>query len=113
LKLQTLYNDIAVPSFILSGAPNFHHSGTKLGTGVRHEDVDRYCRATQKRHCRRRPLGCRGGIKHQNLPTVVTISAADGPNGPVLPVISQTWPDAPVIHRPGEINAWENKDFGA
>jgi hypothetical protein len=26
-------------------------------------------------------------------------------------VITQTLPDAPVIHRPGEINAWHNKDF--
>jgi nicotinamidase-related amidase len=45
------------------------------------------------------------------LPAVVTTSAADGPNGPVLPVITQTLPDAPVVHRPGEVNAWVNKDF--
>lgn len=45
------------------------------------------------------------------LPTVVTTSAANGPNGPLLPVITQTLPDAPVIHRPGEINAWENEHF--
>jgi len=45
------------------------------------------------------------------LPTVVTTSAADRQNGPLLPVITQTLPDAPVIHRPGEINAWENNDF--
>ena len=48
-----------------------------------------------------------------NLPTVVTTSAADGPNGPVLPVITQTLPDAPLIHRPGEINAWDNAEFVA
>jgi nicotinamidase-related amidase len=48
-----------------------------------------------------------------NLPTVVTTSAADGPNGPVLPVITQTLPAASVVHRPGEINAWDNKDFVA
>ena len=48
-----------------------------------------------------------------NLPTVVTTSAADGPNGPVLPVIIQTLPETPVIHRPGEINAWDNKEFVA
>lgn len=45
------------------------------------------------------------------LPTVVTTSAADGPNGPVLPVITQTLPDATVVHRPGEINAWSNPEF--
>lgn len=48
-----------------------------------------------------------------NLPTVITTSAADGPNGPALPVITQTLPKAPIIHRPGEINAWENADFVA
>ena len=47
------------------------------------------------------------------LPTVITTSAADGPNGPVLPMITQTLPEAPVIHRPGEINAWDNKEFVA
>jgi nicotinamidase-related amidase len=47
------------------------------------------------------------------LPTVITTSAADGPNGPILPVITQTLPEAPVIYRPGEINAWDNKDFVA
>jgi nicotinamidase-related amidase len=45
------------------------------------------------------------------LPTVITTSAADGPNGPVLPVITQTLPDAPVIHRPGQINAWDSNEF--
>ena len=47
------------------------------------------------------------------LPTVITTSAADGPNGPVLPIITQTLPEAPVIHRPGQINAWESKEFVA
>ncbi len=47
------------------------------------------------------------------LPTVITTSAADGPNGPVLPLILALLPEAPVVHRPGEINAWENKDFVA
>jgi nicotinamidase-related amidase len=47
------------------------------------------------------------------LPSIITTSAADGPNGPVLPVITQTLPDAPVVHRPGEINAWENTDMVA
>ncbi|NYI00174.1 isochorismatase family protein [Cupriavidus plantarum] len=47
------------------------------------------------------------------LPTIVTTSAADGPNGPVLPIITQLLPEAPVIHRPGEINAWDNREFVA
>jgi len=47
------------------------------------------------------------------LPTVITTSAADGPNGPVMPQITQLLPDAPVVHRPDEINAWDNADFVA
>jgi nicotinamidase-related amidase len=47
------------------------------------------------------------------LPTILTTSAADGPNGPLLPVITQTLPEAPVIHRPGEINPWDNEAFVA
>jgi nicotinamidase-related amidase len=47
------------------------------------------------------------------LPTVITTSAADGPNGPLLPELVQLLPEAPIIHRPGEINAWDNKDFVA
>ena len=42
------------------------------------------------------------------LPTVITTSA---PDGPVPPVITQTLPHAPIMHRPGEINAWHNKAF--
>jgi len=45
------------------------------------------------------------------LPAVITTSAADGPNGPVMPQITQILPKAPVVHRPGEINAWDNADF--
>lgn len=48
-----------------------------------------------------------------NLPTVITTSAADGPNGPVMPQITQILPEASVIPRPGEINAWDNADFVA
>jgi len=46
-----------------------------------------------------------------DLPTVITANAADGPNGSILPVITQTLPEAPIVHRPGEINAWDNKAF--
>jgi len=46
-----------------------------------------------------------------NLPTVITTSAADGPNGPVMPQITQQLPSATIVHRPGEINAWDNADF--
>jgi len=45
------------------------------------------------------------------LPTILTTSFEDGPNGPVVPELKETFPDAPFIPRPGEINAWDNEDF--
>jgi len=47
------------------------------------------------------------------LPTVVTTSAHDGPNGPIMPVVERGLPDAAIVHRPGQINAFDNKDFAA
>jgi nicotinamidase-related amidase len=47
------------------------------------------------------------------LPAVITTSAADGPNGPFLPEVRSILPDAPIVQRPGEVNAWDNKEFVA
>ena len=49
--------------------------------------------------------------KFFNLPTVLTTSFQDGPNGPILPELTEIFPDAPLIARPGQINAWDNEDF--
>jgi len=45
------------------------------------------------------------------LPTILTTSFEDGPNGPIVPELKETFPDAPFIARPGQINAWDNDDF--
>lgn len=45
------------------------------------------------------------------LPTILTTSFEDGPNGPLVPELKQRFPDAPYIPRPGQINAWDNQDF--
>lgn len=47
------------------------------------------------------------------LPTILTTSFEDGPNGPLVPELKQQFPDAPYIARPGQINAWDNEDFVA
>jgi nicotinamidase-related amidase len=47
------------------------------------------------------------------LPTILTTSFEDGPNGPLVPELKETFPDAPYIARPGQINAWDNADFVA
>lgn len=49
--------------------------------------------------------------KFFNLPTILTTSFEDGPNGPLVPELKEIFPDAPYIARPGQINAWDNEDF--
>ena len=49
--------------------------------------------------------------KYFKLPTILTTSFEDGPNGPMVPEIKELFPDAPYIPRPGQINAWDNEDF--
>jgi len=49
--------------------------------------------------------------KYFNIPTILTTSFEDGPNGPLVPELKETFPDAPYIARPGQINAWDNEDF--
>ena len=49
--------------------------------------------------------------KFFDLPTILTTSFEDGPNGPIVPELKQMFPDAPYLARPGQINAWDNDDF--
>lgn len=51
--------------------------------------------------------------KYFGLPTILTTSFEDGPNGPLVPELKEIFPDAPYIARPGNINAWDNPDFVA
>jgi nicotinamidase-related amidase len=45
------------------------------------------------------------------LPSILTTSFEDGPNGPLMPELFEKLPNAPFIPRPGQINAWDNEDF--
>ncbi|MEE1921392.1 isochorismate family cysteine hydrolase YcaC [Pseudomonas sp. 148P] len=49
--------------------------------------------------------------KFFELPTILTTSFEQGPNGPLVPELKEMFPDAPYIPRPGQINAWDNEDF--
>ncbi|MDP2314720.1 MAG: isochorismate family cysteine hydrolase YcaC [Pseudomonadota bacterium] len=49
--------------------------------------------------------------KLYDLPTVLTTSFEEGPNGPMMPELRAVFPNAPYIPRPGQINAWDNDDF--
>ena len=77
-----------------------HQAG--LSNGIQDQSVPEYLNAV---------TALAKMAKNFKLPSVITTSAANGPNGPVLPVISELLPDAPVVHRPGEINAWTNEEF--
>lgn len=47
------------------------------------------------------------------LPTILTTSFGDAPNGPLVPELKEMFPGAPFVPRPGQINAWDNDDFVA
>ncbi|MER6500528.1 isochorismate family cysteine hydrolase YcaC [Streptomyces sp. NPDC001455] len=49
--------------------------------------------------------------KYFGLPSVLTTSFEDGPNGPLVSELRETLPDAAYVPRPGNINAWDNEDF--
>jgi nicotinamidase-related amidase len=51
--------------------------------------------------------------KFFELPTILTTSFEDGPNGPLVPELKEAFPEAPYVPRPGQINAWDNEDFVA
>lgn len=56
-------------------------------------------------------LALAAAAKYFNLPTILTTSFEDGPNGPLVPELKTIFPDVPYIARPGQINAWDNEDF--
>jgi len=56
-------------------------------------------------------LALADAAKYFNLPTILTTSFENGPNGLLVPELKELFPDAPYIARPGQINAWDNEDF--
>jgi len=48
--------------------------------------------------------------KTVGLPSVVTASLPEGPNGPVMPEITEIL-DVNVIEREGQINAWDSETY--
>jgi nicotinamidase-related amidase len=51
--------------------------------------------------------------RYFKLPTILTTSFEEGPNGPIVPELKEMFPEAPFIARPGQINAWDNENFVA
>ncbi|CAG7926274.1 unnamed protein product [Penicillium olsonii] len=48
-----------------------------------------------------------------DIPTVLTSSSDQGPNGLLLKEITDMHPNATFVRRQGEVNAWDNADFRA
>lgn len=51
--------------------------------------------------------------KYFKLPTILTTSFEEGPNGPLVPELKEMFPESPFVPRPGQINAWDNEEFVA
>jgi nicotinamidase-related amidase len=51
--------------------------------------------------------------KFFHIPVILSTSLAEGPNGPLLPELAEMFPNGPTVHRPGQINAWDNEEFVA
>jgi nicotinamidase-related amidase len=49
--------------------------------------------------------------KLHKLPTVLSDNMPEGFAGPILPELVKLLPDAPLIHRAGPINAWDDPAF--
>lgn len=58
-------------------------------------------------------IGLAKTAKIHGVPSIITTSAETGPNGPFLPEVLAILPNAPLISRPGQINAWDNAEFVA
>ncbi|KAK5663995.1 hypothetical protein OQA88_208 [Cercophora sp. LCS_1] len=48
-----------------------------------------------------------------SIPVIITTSAQNGPNGLTPSEILDFYPNAPVIQRQGEVNAWDSAEFRA
>lgn len=46
-----------------------------------------------------------------DIPVILTTSAETGPNGPLPAEILDMYPDAPIVKRQGEVNAWDREEF--
>ncbi len=50
-------------------------------------------------------------VKFFDVPAVLATSTEEGPNGPILPELKEILPNATLVARPGEINAWDSEAF--
>lgn len=76
-----------------------HQTGLMVGLGDEHPTV-----------LKNNIVGLTRTAKAIGLPSIVTASLPEGPNGPVMPEITQVLGEE-VIEREGQINAWDSLAF--
>ena len=77
-----------------------HQTGTMLGV----QDI-------KLSEFRSNVLALANAAKVHGLPTVLTASYAEGPNGPLMAELLELFPDVAPVYRPGPINAWDDPSF--
>ncbi|MEM9012482.1 MAG: isochorismatase family protein [Pseudomonadota bacterium] len=77
-----------------------HQTGTMLG--VQDIRLDQF---------RSNVLALAKTAKAHDLPTVLTASYAEGPNGPLMPELLEMFPDVDPVYRPGPIDAFDDPEF--
>lgn len=77
-----------------------HQTGTMLG--VQDIRLDQF---------RSNVLALAETAKAHSLPTVLTASYAEGPNGPLMPELIEMFPDVDPVYRPGPIDAFDDPEF--
>ncbi|CAJ2508805.1 Uu.00g138310.m01.CDS01 [Anthostomella pinea] len=81
---------------------------------ARDSDATLYRDAIGKNPLEPSPVMAHGELaKVFDVPVVMTTSAETGPNGPLPGEFLDMFPNAPLIQRPGQVNAWDNADFQA
>ncbi|ACJ30026.1 Hydrolase, isochorismatase family [Shewanella piezotolerans WP3] len=90
---ETLTADNAVLAMI------DHQTGLMVGLGDEHPTV-----------IKNNILALSNTAKAAGIPSVITASMPDGPNGPVMPEIQQIL-GGEIINRADEINAWKSPEF--
>ena len=76
-----------------------HQTGLMVGVGDEHPTI-----------LKNNIMGLCHTAKTAGLPSVITASMPEGPNGPVIPKIVETL-GGEVIEREGQINAWDSAAF--
>ncbi|CAH0536491.1 isochorismatase family protein [Vibrio marisflavi] len=98
MTTKTKYSEFLTPENAVLAMID-HQTGLMVGLGDEHPTV-----------LKNSIMGLIRTAKAIDLPSVVTASLPDGPNGPIMPEIPEVL-GVDVIERAGQINAWDSADF--